>query len=65
MPLHVRAKGGAFSTAGWSIGNGVVVLLTPYLFNSITYGVFFLFSMLNFACIRTSSRRLFLLKSHP
>lgn len=37
FPLFVRAKGGSFSVAGWSVGNGAVTVLTPFLFNAIQY----------------------------
>lgn len=35
FPLFVRAKGGAVSVLGWSIGNGVVTEITPFLFNAM------------------------------
>ncbi|PLW58331.1 hypothetical protein PCANC_00559 [Puccinia coronata f. sp. avenae] len=48
MPLYARAKGGCWSVVGWSIGNGIVTLIAPFLFNSITYWTFILFGLLNF-----------------
>lgn len=32
FPLNVRAKGGAWSVVGWSIGNGIITMITPFLF---------------------------------
>ena len=29
FPLNVRAKGGAWSVVGWSIGNGIVTMVRP------------------------------------
>ncbi|KAG0151094.1 hypothetical protein CROQUDRAFT_37395 [Cronartium quercuum f. sp. fusiforme G11] len=43
MPLHVRAKGGAWSVVGWSIGNGVVTEIAPFLLNAVGYWTFILF----------------------
>ena len=51
FPLNVRAKGGAWSVVGWSIGNGVVTLITPFLFQAISYGTLLLFFGLNIFCI--------------
>lgn len=51
FPLNVRAKGGAWSVVGWSIGNGVVTMITPFLFQSISYGTLLLFFGLNIFCI--------------
>ncbi|KAH9468458.1 hypothetical protein Pst134EA_009002 [Puccinia striiformis f. sp. tritici] len=48
MPLYARAKGGCWSVVGWSIGNGIVTEIAPFLFNSITYWTFILFGLLNF-----------------
>ncbi|KII91995.1 hypothetical protein PLICRDRAFT_102899 [Plicaturopsis crispa FD-325 SS-3] len=47
FPTHVRAKGGAWSVVGWSIGNGVVTMITPFLFQAIKYGVMLLLAALN------------------
>ena len=49
--LNVRAKGGALSVLGWSVGNGVVTEITPFLFNAIGWWTFILFGLLNFACL--------------
>ncbi|KNE87461.1 hypothetical protein PSTG_19154, partial [Puccinia striiformis f. sp. tritici PST-78] len=37
-----------WSVVGWSIGNGIVTEIAPFLFNSITYWTFILFGLLNF-----------------
>ncbi|KAI7878478.1 general substrate transporter [Lichtheimia hyalospora FSU 10163] len=50
-PLRVRAKGGAWSVVGWSIGNALVMEITPPLLGSIGWCTFFLFGALNFAAI--------------
>ncbi|BCR90344.1 uncharacterized protein ACHE_60230S [Aspergillus chevalieri] len=47
FPLTVRAKGGAWSVVGWSIGNGVVTMITPFLFQAIGYGTLLLLCGLN------------------
>ncbi|EST08802.1 General substrate transporter [Kalmanozyma brasiliensis GHG001] len=51
FPLFIRAKGGSWSVFGWSIGNGIVTEITPFLFNAISYNTFFLFGALNFFCL--------------
>ncbi|KAI7875883.1 general substrate transporter [Lichtheimia hyalospora FSU 10163] len=50
-PLRVRARGGAWSVVGWSIGNALVMEITPPLLASIKWATFFLFGALNFAAI--------------
>lgn len=47
----MRAKGGAWSVVGWSIGNGVVTMITPFLFQAIGYGTLLLLCGLNFMVI--------------
>ncbi|KAG2358946.1 general substrate transporter [Suillus spraguei] len=47
FPTYVRAKGGAWSVVGWSIGNGIVTMITPFLFQAIGYGVLLLLFGLN------------------
>lgn len=37
FPLFIRAKGGSWSVFGWSLGNGIVTEITPFLFNAIQY----------------------------
>ncbi|KAL8853589.1 MAG: hypothetical protein Q9221_001575 [Calogaya cf. arnoldii] len=51
FPLNVRAKGGAWSVVGWSIGNGVITMTTPFLFQAISYGTLLLLFGLNIFCI--------------
>ncbi|KAL8943180.1 MAG: hypothetical protein Q9216_001234 [Gyalolechia sp. 2 TL-2023] len=51
FPLNVRAKGGAWSVVGWSVGNGVITMITPFLFQSISYGTLLLLFGLNIFCI--------------
>lgn len=51
FPLNVRAKGGAWSVVGWSIGNGVITMITPFLFQAIGYGTLLLLFGLNLFCI--------------
>ncbi|CCF48660.1 hypothetical protein NDA11_000044 [Ustilago hordei] len=52
FPLFIRARGGAVSVFGWSLGNGLVTEITPFLFNAIKYNTFsFLFGALNFFCM--------------
>jgi len=51
FPLNVRAKGGAWSVVGWSIGNGVITMITPFLFQSISYGTLLLLFGLNIFCL--------------
>lgn len=51
FPLNVRAKGGAWSVVGWSIGNGIVTMLTPFLFQAISYGTLLLLFGLNIFCL--------------
>ncbi|CDH51916.1 mfs monosaccharide [Lichtheimia corymbifera JMRC:FSU:9682] len=51
FPLKVRARGGAWSTIGWSIGNGLVTLSTPSLFEKIGWATFILYAGFNVAVI--------------
>ncbi|CDZ98692.1 general substrate transporter [Phaffia rhodozyma] len=50
-PNFIRAKGGAVSVFGWSIGNGIVTEITPFLFNAIGFWTFILFAVLNFCTL--------------
>ncbi|EGG10976.1 uncharacterized protein MELLADRAFT_92386 [Melampsora larici-populina 98AG31] len=50
MPNSCRSKGGAWSVVGWSIGNGIVTEITPFLLNAIGFWTFILFGGL---CIFT------------
>lgn len=36
---------------GWSIGNGVITMITPFLFEAISYGTLLLLFGLNIFCI--------------
>ncbi|KAJ5295707.1 hypothetical protein N7508_010528 [Penicillium antarcticum] len=47
FPLTVRAKGGAWFVVGWSIGNGVVTMIPPFLFQAIGHGTLLLLAGLN------------------
>lgn len=47
----MRARGGAWSTIGWSIGNGLVTLSTPSLFEKIGWATFILYAGFNVAVI--------------
>lgn len=51
FPLNVRAKGGAWSVVGWSIGNGIITMITPFLFQAIGYGTILLLFGLNIFCL--------------
>lgn len=51
FPLNVRAKGGAWSVVGWSIGNAIITMITPFLFQAISYGTLLLLFGLNIFCI--------------
>ncbi|KAL2042007.1 hypothetical protein N7G274_005195 [Stereocaulon virgatum] len=51
FPLNVRAKGGAWSVVGWSIGNGIITMITPFLFQAISYGTLLLLFGLNIFCL--------------
>lgn len=51
FPLNIRAKGGAWSVVGWSIGNGVTTMITPFLFQAISYGTLLLLFGLNIFCL--------------
>ena len=51
FPLNVRAKGGAWSVVGWSVGNGIITMITPFLFQAISYGTLLLLFGLNIFCI--------------
>ncbi|KAI9491200.1 general substrate transporter [Zychaea mexicana] len=50
-PLRVRARGGAWSVVGWSIGNAVVMEITPPMLAGIGWATFLLFGALNFLAI--------------
>lgn len=50
-PTKVRAKGGAWSVVGWSIGNALVMEVTPYMIASIGWITFLIFGAFNFIAI--------------
>ncbi|KAG2178639.1 hypothetical protein INT44_001792 [Umbelopsis vinacea] len=50
-PLKVRAKGGAWSVVGWSIGNALVAEITPPLLASWDNYTFLFFGLINFVAI--------------
>ena len=47
----MRARGGAWSVVGWSIGNAVVMEITPPMLAGIGWATFILFAALNFLAI--------------
>ena len=47
----ILAKGGAWSVVGWSIGNGIITMITPFLFQAISYGTLLLLFGLNIFCL--------------
>jgi sugar porter (SP) family MFS transporter len=47
FPLTARAQGSAISVVVWGFSNFAVTLLTPIMFNNITYGVFAVFAATN------------------
>ncbi|ORY76598.1 general substrate transporter [Protomyces lactucae-debilis] len=47
FPITARAQGSAISVVIWGISNFAVTLMTPILFNTITYGVFAVFAATN------------------
>ncbi|CAO3632690.1 unnamed protein product [Mucor fragilis] len=50
-PTKVRGKGGAYSVVGWSIGNALVMEITPPLISSIGWITFLIFAAFNFLAI--------------
>lgn len=50
-PTKVRAKGGAWSVVGWSVGNALVMEVTPYMIASIGWITFLIFGAFNFLAI--------------
>jgi len=49
--LKVRAKGGAWSVVGWSIGNALVAEITPPLLAAWDNYTFLFFGLINFVAI--------------
>lgn len=50
-PTKVRAKGGAWSVVGWSVGNALVMEITPPMIASIGWVTFLIFGAFNFLAI--------------
>ncbi|KAG0182620.1 hypothetical protein DFQ29_003173 [Apophysomyces sp. BC1021] len=50
-PTNVRAKGGAWSVVGWSIGNALVMEVTPPMLGAIGWATFLIFAAFNFLTI--------------
>lgn len=50
-PTKVRAKGGAWSVVGWSIGNALVMEITPPMIEGIGWITFLIFGAFNFIAI--------------
>ncbi|KAI0421987.1 general substrate transporter [Xylaria grammica] len=49
--LHVRAKGNAWGVVGWSIGNGTLTLVLPYIIGTINEKTFYVFGAVNIISI--------------
>ncbi|KAI9263052.1 general substrate transporter [Sporodiniella umbellata] len=50
-PTKVRAKGGAWSVVGWSVGNALVMEITPPMLANIGWVTFLIFGAFNFLAI--------------
>ncbi|KAI7875110.1 general substrate transporter [Lichtheimia hyalospora FSU 10163] len=50
-PTNVRARGGAWSVVGWSIGNALIMEITPPMLSSLGWASFLVFAGLNFLTI--------------
>jgi hypothetical protein len=52
IPLNFRARvDGVWSVVGWKIGNGIITMLTLFLFQAISYGtLLLLLNSIYFAC---------------
>lgn len=50
-PTKVRGKGGAYSVVGWSIGNALVMEITPPMIAGIGWITFLIFAAFNFIAI--------------
>lgn len=51
FPVQIRVKGAAWGVAGWSIGNGWLMLLSPVMFNAIAEKTMYIFGAVNILCI--------------
>lgn len=47
FPIHVRAKGNAWGVVGWSIGNGTLTLVLPYVVSAINENMMYIFAAVN------------------
>ncbi|KAK7757798.1 hypothetical protein SLS62_000176 [Diatrype stigma] len=47
FPLNVRAKGNAWGVVGWSIGNGTLTLVLPYIVGAINEKTMYIFGIVN------------------
>ncbi|KAI8264112.1 Sugar transporter STL1 [Colletotrichum sp. SAR11_239] len=47
FPLQVRAKGNAWGVVGWSIGNGTLTLVLPYIVGAINENAMYIFAAVN------------------
>ncbi|KAK7398611.1 hypothetical protein QQX98_012020 [Neonectria punicea] len=47
FPIHVRAKGNSWGVVGWSIGNGTLTLLLPYIVSAINEKMMYIFGAVN------------------
>ncbi|KAL1854032.1 hypothetical protein VTK73DRAFT_8821 [Phialemonium thermophilum] len=51
FPVYIRAKGNAWGVVGWSIGNGTLTLLLPYMVSAINEKMFYIFTAVNVVSI--------------
>ncbi|EMR70679.1 putative mfs monosaccharide protein [Eutypa lata UCREL1] len=51
FPLNVRAKGNAWGVVGWSIGNGTLTLVLPYIVGAINEKTMYIFGIVNVVSI--------------
>ncbi|OTB05350.1 hypothetical protein M426DRAFT_260847 [Hypoxylon sp. CI-4A] len=51
FPLQVRAKGNAWGVVGWSIGNGTLTLVLPYIVAALDEKVMYIFGVVNILSI--------------
>jgi len=51
FPIATRAKGAAWSSFAFGIGNGVVVMIVPYIIQAASYYIFVIFAGCNFIII--------------
>ncbi|KIW06995.1 uncharacterized protein PV09_02651 [Verruconis gallopava] len=51
FPLQVRAKGNAWGVVGWSIGNGTLTLVLPYIVGAVNEKTLYVFGAVNIIAI--------------